>query len=57
LKLYSLDTFIKTVKDSQKYKDVTAVRLAGFAAVMKSKDMSYVFDENQYIKELDKYLK
>ena len=55
--LYSLDTFIKSAKESAKYKGVSKITFAGFRSMMVQKDKRYVYDESEYVSELDKYIK
>lgn len=55
--LYSLDTFIKSAKESPKYKGVSKITFAGFRSTMVQKDKQYVYDESEYVSELDKYIK
>lgn len=54
--LYSLDTFIETVKGMPKYHDISDVMIAGFRNQMRAKDMLYVYDPQDYVKALDHYI-
>lgn len=57
VKLYSLKNFLLAVKGSSKYKDVSAISLAGFESLMKQQDKEYVFDEQEFVEALEKYLR
>lgn len=54
--LYSLDTFIETVKGMPKYHNISDVMMAGFRNQMRAKDMLYVYDPQEYVKSLDHYI-
>lgn len=54
--LYPIDQFIETVKGMPKYKSISDVTFAGFTNVMKQKDMLYVYDPQDYVRELEKYI-
>ena len=56
-KLYSIDTFIKTVLQSPMFPEFDRVKAQGFKAHMLMKDKYYVDDENIFVDELKKYLK
>lgn len=56
-KLYSIDTFIKTVLQSPMFPEFDRVKAQGFKAHMLMKDKYYVDDESIFVEELKKYLK
>ncbi len=55
-KLYSLHQFILTAKGMPKYRHLSRVTYAGFANLMKQKDMQYVLEPHRYVKALDAYI-
>lgn len=56
ISLYSLDQFFNTIKGMPKYRNLTRVQLAGFHRAMQNKDMLFVYNPQDYLKELDHYL-
>lgn len=54
--LYSIDTFLETIKGMPKYRNISDVTLAGFYNKMKNQDKLYVFDPQDYVKALESYI-
>lgn len=54
--LHDVVTFVKTAQQSGLYPSLTNVKAAGFIALMRNKDMYYVENEDDFVKELNKFI-